>query len=143
MKKLLVSACLLGEPCRYDGQSKPCPKVISLQEHYELIPVCPEQLGGLPTPRTPCEICRGKVLSQKGEDRTKEYRLGAKKALALCQDQGCVAAVLKKNSPSCGKGLIYNGSFSKTLIPGNGITAEAFLQQGIPVYTEDQTEELV
>ena len=143
MKRLLVSACLLGEPCRYDGKSKPNESVLSLREHFELIPACPEQLGGLSTPRTPCEICNNQVVTQKGEDRTQEYRLGAERALSLYKDTACSAAVLKKNSPSCGKGLIYDGSFSKTKVRGNGITAELFLNCGIPVYTEDETEGLI
>ena len=143
MKKLLVSACLLGVPCRYDGKSKPDGRVLRLQDGYELIPVCPEQLGGLPTPRTPCEIKNGAVQTQDGTDRSAEYHLGAKKALARYQDLGCTGAVLKKNSPSCGKGLIYDGSFQKTLVCGNGVTAQLLLDEGIPVYTEDETENLI
>ncbi len=143
--KLLISACLLGERCRYDGKSKPLPEEIlrRLREQYELIPVCPEQAGGLPTPRAPSERRGVKVVSETGRDVTAEYEAGAGFALALAQKEQADAALLKARSPSCGKGAIYDGTFSRTLIPGNGVTAELLEQNGIPVYTEEEIETLI
>ena len=143
--KLLISACLLGERCRYDGKSKPLPEEIlrRLREQYELIPVCPEQAGGLPTPRAPSERRGVKVVSETGRDVTAEYEAGARFALALAQKERVDAALLKARSPSCGKGAIYDGTFSRTLIPGNGVTAELLEQNGIPVYTEEEIETLI
>lgn len=142
MDKLLVSACLLGTPCRYDGKSKADARVLALREKYELIPVCPEQLGGLPTPRTPSECRGGRVITQDGRDVTDNYRRGAEAALALCRGHGCAAAVLKERSPSCGRGKIYDGTFSRALISGNGVTAELFLANGLRVYGESETDAL-
>lgn len=142
MDKLLVSACLLGTPCRYDGKSKADARVLALREKYELIPVCPEQLGGLPTPRTPSERRGAHVFMQDGRDVTENYRCGAEAALALCRAQSCIAAVLKERSPSCGSSGIYDGTFSRTLIPGDGVTAELLRENGIPVYGESEIETL-
>lgn len=142
MDKLLVSACLLGTPCRYDGKSKADARVLALREKYELIPVCPEQLGGLPTPRTPSECQDNRVITQDGRDVTDNYRRGAEAALALCREHGCTAAVLKERSPSCGCGEIYDGTFSRALISGNGVTAELFLANGLRVYGESETDAL-
>ena len=135
----LVSACLAGVPCRMDGQSKPVPAIRSLVERGEAVPVCPEVLGGLPTPRAPSERQPdGRVMNCEGRDVTAEFRLGAERALALCLERGCSCAVLKARSPSCGKGEIYDGSFTKTRVPGNGVCAELLLAQGIPVLTEEE-----
>ena len=133
MDKLLVSACLLGEPCRYDGRSKADARVLALAEKYELIPVCPEQLGGLPTPRVPSERSGERVITADGRDVTENYRCGAEAALALCVEGGCKAAVLKEKSPSCGCGRIYDGTFSA----GDGVTAELLKAHGIAVYGEN------
>lgn len=132
--KTLISSCLLGLACRYDGQSKPCPKALELRE---VIPFCPECMGGLPTPRPPAEIQGDRVINAEGTDVTDAYRKGAEEALRLCKQLGITRAVLKAKSPSCGCGLIYDGSFSKTLIRGNGITADLLLQNGIEVLTEE------
>ena len=113
MKTLLISACLLGVRCRYDGGSKPQPGVEELAGRYRLIPVCPEQLGGLPTPRAPSERQGGKVVSREGRDVTAEYRRGAEEALRLLDFFHAEGAVLKERSPSCGKGVIYDGSFRR------------------------------
>ena len=118
MDKLLVSACLLGTPCRYDGKSKADARVQALVGKYEIVPVCPEQLGGLPTPRVPSERRGERVVTAGGRDVTEAYRRGAEAALALCQQNGCEAAVLKEKSPSCGCGQIYDGTFSRRLIAG-------------------------
>ena len=135
-ENILVSACLLGEKCRFDGKSKPCDKVIKLNEKYNLIPVCPEVLGGLETPRTPCEIRNGKVISANGIDRTIEYTTGAQIALEIAKENNCKVAILKSKSPSCGKGKIFDGTFSGTLTDGNGITAQLLTENGIDVYNE-------
>ena len=143
MKKpcLLVSACLLGTPCRYDGQSKPHPAVAALAERYTLVPVCPEVAGGLPTPRPPSERQGARVVTRTGEDVTAAYRRGAEAALAAAKACGAVAALLKERSPSCGSGEIYDGRFSGSLVPGDGVTAELFKKNGIPVWGESAVEE--
>ena len=135
-ENILVSACLLGERCRYDGKSKPCDEVIKLNEKYNLIPVCPEVLGGLETPRTPCEIQNDRVISADGIDRTIEYTTGAQIALEIAKENNCKVAILKSKSPSCGKGKIFDGTFSGTLTDGNGITAQLLSDYGIKVYNE-------
>ena len=142
MDKLLVSACLLGTPCRYDGRSKADARIQALAEKYELIPACPEELGGLPTPREPSERRGERVVMRSGRDVTAEYRRGAEAALALCLQNGCKAAVLKEKSPSCGCGQIYDGTFSRRLIAGDGVTAELLKAQGIAVYGENGAEKL-
>ena len=139
--RLLVSACLLGCPCRYDGASKPCPAVLALAERHELVPVCPEQLGGLPTPRPPAERREDRVVTQSG-DVTEQYRRGAAEAVRLAQLLQCDGAVLKEKSPSCGRGAVYDGTFTRTLTSGDGVTAEALLSAGIPVYGESEAEKL-
>ncbi len=142
MKPLLVSACLLGVPCRYDGNSKPVPEIIALKDTYSLIPVCAEILGGLPTPRIPCEIKNGRVLNRSGADKTAEYVRGAKEVLRLARLFGCDTAILKERSPSCGSGKIYDGRFSGKLIPGDGICAGLLKADGIRILGETQISEL-
>ena len=144
MKPLLISRCLLGDPCRYDGKSKPLPAetLRALRAQYDLIPVCPEVLGGLPTPRTPSERQGDRVVMKTGADVTKEYRRGAEAALQAARENRVCAAVLKERSPSCGKGEIYDGTFTGTLKEGNGVTAELLLENGIPVYGESEIETL-
>ena len=141
--KILISACLLGCRCRYDGGSKPHPVAEKLAARHDLIPVCPEQLGGLPTPRPPAERRGERVLTAAGGDVTEQYRRGAEEALSLYRLLGCDAAVLKERSPSCGSGQIYDGSFSKTLASGDGVTAELLKRNGIPVYGESNIEQLL
>lgn len=141
--KILISACLLGIPCRYDGASKAQPWAEELARHHELVPVCPEQLGGLPTPRDPSERREGRVVMNTGADVTEQYRRGAEAALRLCRMLGCEAAILKERSPSCGHGTIYDGTFTGTLSDGDGVTAELLLRNGIPVYGESQAAELL
>lgn len=139
---ILVSACLLGVCCRYDGASKPNKAVLKLLERHTLIPICPEQLGGLATPRPPAERQGDAVRTQSGADVTEQYRRGAEEALRLCRIYGCQAAVLKERSPSCGAGAVYDGTFSGSLIHGDGVTAELLKANGIPVYGESRVEEL-
>ncbi len=136
---ILLSACLAGIPCRMDGQSKPVPALQALAARGEAILVCPEVMGGLPTPRVPSERQPdGRVLNRQGEDVTAQFRLGAEKALSVLLAQGCSCAVLKARSPSCGKGIIYDGSFTGTKVPGSGVLAQLLLERGIPVYTEEE-----
>lgn len=137
MENIIVSACLLGVSCRYDGNSKPNEKIIDLKEKYNLIPICPEIMGGLPTPRMSAEIKDGRVKTENGIDVTEEYKKGADEALKLARLFGCKKAILKENSPSCGCGKIYNGEFTRTLKDGNGITAELFIKNGIDVFGEN------
>ena len=139
--KILVSACLLGIPCRYDGAGKADPAIEKLRQGgHTLIPVCPEILGGLPTPRPPAErLPDGRVVTREGKDVTAEYRSGAEQALALARKQGCVLAVLKERSPSCGRGRIYDGTFSRTLIPGSGVAAQ-LLEENTKILVETEEE---
>jgi uncharacterized protein YbbK (DUF523 family) len=135
---ILVSACLLGVPCRYDGQAKPCPAVLALMDRHTLIPVCPEQLGGLPTPRNPSERRGCRVVSSAGADVTAAYRRGAEETLRLARLYGCEAAILKERSPSCGSGEIYDGTFTRTLTPGDGVAAALLRARGIRVLGETE-----
>ena len=139
---LLVSACLLGCPCRYDGKSKPNGAVLALMDKHTLIPVCPEQMGGLATPRPPAECREGGVFTESGTDVTAQYRRGAGDALRLAKLYGCTHAILKERSPSCGSGSIYDGSFSRNLIPGEGVTAALLKENGITVLGESEVERL-
>lgn len=133
----LVSACLAGAPCRYDGESKGDQKVIDLVNRGEAIPVCPEQLGGLTTPRVSCEIQGDKVMNKEGFDCTAEFELGAERTLAIAQALGVTKAILKAKSPSCGCRKIYDGTFSGTLVDGYGRAAELLMKHGISVCTEE------
>ena len=140
--KMLISACLLGVCCRYDGQSKAYPAMLELLKDHELIPVCPEQLGGLPTPRPPAEIQGNRVINREGTDVTAQYQKGAEETARLYQLFHCDCAVLKARSPMCGKGQIYDGTFSGKLTEGNGVTAEVLLNAGFSVYGESEVEAL-
>lgn len=137
-KPILVSACLLGCACRYDGASKAHPAVLRLAEEQAMIPVCPEQLGGLPTPRPPAERQGERVVTAAGTDVTEQYRRGAEEVLRLARVFGCECAVLKERSPSCGSCGVYDGTFSRTLRPGMGVTAELLAKNGIRVYGESE-----
>ena len=143
--KLLISACLLGFCCKYDGGTNtlPAETIAALREQYELIPVCPETAGGLPIPRAPSERRGGRVLSREGNDVTDEYEKGALLALALAERFGCRRALLKERSPSCGAGEIYDGTFSHSRVPGDGVAAEALRKAGLTLYGESETEKLI
>lgn len=137
---ILVSACLLGVACRYDGVGKENKEIMELMKEHHLVPVCPEILGGLPTPRIPSEIQPDrKVMMKDGRDVTAEYEKGAREALRLAKLYDCEYAILKERSPSCGYGEIYDGSFSGTKISGNGIAAELLEKNGVKVLGESQT----
>lgn len=142
---LLISACLLGVACRYDGQSRPLGAglLAKLRDRYALIPVCPEQLGGLSTPRPPAERRDGGVYTAAGGDVTAQYARGAAEAARIAAFFGCGKALLKQRSPSCGSGEIYDGSFTGTLRPGSGVTAEALRTAGLTVFGESGISELV
>lgn len=142
-KNVLISGCLLGLDCKYDGGNNYIEEIEKLKELVNLIPVCPEQLGGLTTPRQPSEIRDGNVISRTGEDVTAEYEKGACEALKLAQLFGCSCAILKARSPSCGSGIIYDGTFSKKKIPGDGKAAGLLKAKGIRVYTEFELEEFL
>lgn len=143
MKKILVSACLLGTPCRYDGKSKPCTELDRLREKFRLIPVCPEVMGGLDTPRLPCEMQGSKVIRKDGADLTEPYQKGAQAALAVATAEGVNLALLKEKSPSCGSRFRYDGTFSGTLVEGQGLSAALLKENGIRVYSENEIEKLL
>lgn len=143
----LVSSCLAGINCRYNGSNTENRVVTELVNEGQAIPVCPEQLAGLPTPRSSCEIVisdsgQKKVISEDGQDFTKEFMKGAEKTLAIAKAIGINKAILQSRSPSCGCHMIYDGTFSGKLIEGNGMTAELFLENGIKVYTENELDQL-
>ena len=140
---ILISACLLGCACRYDGKSKPHPLAQELARRGLVVPVCPEQLGGLPTPRAPSEQRSGGVVSADGTDVTAQYRRGAEETLRLAALYGCTTAVLKERSPSCGSGQIYDGSFSGTLTDGWGTAAALLREHGVCVVGESRLEQLL
>ena len=144
-EKLLISACLLGFCCKYDGGANPLPgeTLAALRSRYTLIPVCPETAGGLPIPRAPSERRDGRVLSREGNDVTGEYEKGARIALRLAGRFGCRKALLKERSPSCGAGEIYDGSFSHVRVPGDGVTAELLREAGLELYGESEIENLI
>lgn len=134
---VLVSACLLGVYCRYDGQRIEHKAVMRLAGHFRLIPVCPEQLGGLPTPRDSVELLQGRALTRAGLDVTAAFACGAAEACRIGRLLGACAAILQPRSPSCGAEHIYDGSFSGRLIPGQGLFARALLRDGLAVYSAD------
>lgn len=138
MEYILVSACLLGVHCRYDGGSNAIPAIQELANKPDicLIPVCPEQLGGLPTPRPPAERLGAGVLNCRGVDVTQQFRIGAEEVLRLAKLYGCTRAILKERSPSCGSSYVYDGKFEKRLLPGQGITSELLRKNGVEVFSE-------
>ena len=139
---ILVSHCLLGEPCRYDGASRLDRQVLELHRAgHNLIPVCPEVLGGLDIPRAPAELQPdGRVVNEDGEDVTAAYRAGAEAALKIARENGCTIAILKARSPSCGSGEIYDGTFSGALTSGFGVTARLLREAGITVMDEEHLD---
>lgn len=142
-KKILVSSCLLGINSRYDGRNSLNEKVLSLKNTFELIPVCPEQMGGLTTPRCPSEIIKDRVINKDGIDVTKNYLDGSKAALSIALENDCKYAILKLKSPACGKDIIYDGSFTNKLTQGNGTLVSMLLENNIEVYSENEIDELI
>lgn len=145
---VIVSACLAGLPCRYDGSSCPHPAVLAVVRAGRALPVCPEQVGGLPTPRPPAEIAggdggdvldgRARVVDANGEDVTEPFLRGAQATLALARAVGARRAILKARSPSCGVGAIRDGNFSGRVRPGDGVTAALLRRHGIEVHTDEE-----
>ena len=142
-EKLLISACLLGVNCKYSGGNNSPPLAERLKERFELVPICPEQLGGLPTPRAPSERMGDRVVTRDGGDVTEQFRLGAARALEIARKNGVTRALLKERSPSCGCGMIYDGTFSGALVPGKGVAAELLEKNGVKVYDSTRTGELL
>lgn len=136
-RQYVVSACLAGEPCRYDGGCSPCPAVQRLIRAGQALPVCPETLGGLPTPRVPSEIRGGRVVAKDGTDVTDAFTRGAEEALRLAQENGCTAAILKARSPSCGSGEVYDGTFTGTRVSGEGVFARMAREAGFEIWNEE------
>ena len=140
--KILVSACLLGSKCRYDGSAKPDARVIALGAEHTLVPVCPERLGGLEAPRKPSEISGNRVVGRDGRDVTAEFELGARRALEAARRFGCSCAILKERSPSCGSSSVYDGSFTGRVVPGPGVAAALLMENGVRVFSEENFEKL-
>lgn len=141
-ERVLVSACLLGMNCRYCGGGCEDERAAELLAQYCLLPVCPEQLGGLPTPREPDEILNGRVIGRSGQDNTEAFELGAREALRAAKLFNCRFALLKERSPSCGSNVIYDGSFTGRRIAGAGVTARLLAAEGIKVFSEEHIDEL-
>jgi uncharacterized protein YbbK (DUF523 family) len=134
----LCSACLLGIKCRYNGEDKVNEKIIEISKHEKFIPVCPEQLGGLETPREESEIqMDGSIKTKSGKDITNELKKGAEEVLKIAKKLGITEAILKQKSPSCGCGKIYDGTFSGKIIEGDGTTAMLLKKNGIKIKTEE------
>ena len=140
---LLISECLCGVCCRYDGDHNKIDCLEELKRLYNLIPVCPEVLGGLLTPRPPAERIGDRVQTRNGIDVTEQFKRGAELALAIAIDKNCLCALLKAKSPSCGYGEIYDGTFTRTLVNGVGVTSELLLQHNIQIYTEKNVQDLI
>lgn len=136
-EKILVSACLLGLNCKYNGGNNEKEKVLKYLEDKEIIPVCPEIFGGLTTPRAASEIRGDKVVNILGEDVTANFQRGAEETLKLAKKFGIKKALLKTKSPSCGKDKIYDGTFTNTLIAGEGITAKLLNENNIEIISEN------
>lgn len=137
MMEYVVSACLAGCNCRYDGGNNENETVLELIKNGQALPVCPEQLGGFPTPRTPFELQNGKAISKDGNDITEQMHRGVEEAVHLVQLAGCKKAILQPRSPSCGAGIIYDGSFSGKKIKGNGLFAAKLIKLGLEVTTAE------
>ena len=139
---ILVSACLVGEECRYDGGSAPCAAVQELGKTHTLLSICPEQLGGMPTPRKPAEMKEdGRIYDCDGLDRTAAFAQGAIESVWKAHKNGCMTAILKSGSPSCGCYQIPDGTFSGTYVPGRGVAAETLEHAGIRIFDEHDLEE--
>ena len=134
---VLVSACLLGIYCRYDGRCESDPRVMALAKDHVLIPVCPEQLGGLPTPRAAVELLDGRAVTRDGADLTEAFERGVGQAMRVAGLTGARMAVLQPRSPSCGRGIIYDGTFSGTRVEGDGVLAQALAARGVTLLVPD------
>lgn len=137
--KIAVSACLLGHDCKYNGGNNRSQKVLDYIEGHEVIPVCPEVTGGMPTPRVPVELKNDSAINRDGEDVTEFFRRGVE--LTMEKLEGINLAILQPRSPSCGCKQIYDGSFTKTLIDGKGMFAQALAEADIPMMDGDDVPE--
>jgi len=138
MEKILISACLAGVNCKYDDGNNLHPEIMELVQSGEAILVCPEQLGGLPTPRLPSEIIGINVFNSSGEDVTAQFIKGAQETLRLAKLYGITQAILKERSPSCGVHYIYDGTFSSKIVKGSGITCKLLKANGIKILSEEE-----
>lgn len=138
MPEYIVSACLAGRKCRYNGTDALCPAVDNLIKSGEAIPICPEELGGFSTPREPAEQLGDKVITKSGQDVTEQFAIGAAKGAEIAIQKGCAKAILKSKSPSCGVGQVYDGTFSGTLKNGDGVFASTLKKAGIQIKTENE-----
>ncbi len=138
MKKILISACLLGYDCRYKGDNCKNQNILDLYKDDILIPVCPEQLGGLSTPRLPAERVEDKIIAKGGKDVSEEYNRGANIAVEIAKRNNVDFCIMKANSPSCGKGVIYDGTFTGGKKEGNGVTVDKLIQAGFTVLNETE-----
>lgn len=143
MINILVSACLLGENCKWNGRNNAREHIIKLKEKYNLIPFCAEVLGGLPTPRIPAEIRGNKVYNQVELEVTQFFTRGAQRALEVAINNKCKYAILKDHSPSCGVTKVYDGTFSRTLVEGQGMTAKLLTKNKIKVFGDDEVDKLL
>lgn len=143
MEKILVSACLLGINCKYNGKNNYIEEIEEIKNRYQIISFCPEESSGLSTPRTPSEIKNGKVFSKDGRDLSAYFIRGAEKALEICKKENIKLALLKEKSPSCGSSYIYDGSFSNKLIKSPGITSRLLMENSIKIYSENEIKELL
>ena len=143
MEKLLISSCLIGNNTKYNGKNNYIKEIEQLKLKYELIPICPEVLGGLSIPRDPSEINNDKVISINGRDVTKEFNIGANKALNIALLNNIKYALLKDGSPSCGNTYIYDGTFKNNKIDGIGITTKLLKSNNIKIYNENNLNELL
>ena len=132
----VVSACLAGCKCRYDGKDNLCPKVKQLVDEGRAVTVCPEVMGGMTTPRIPSERKDGKVINSNGDDNTAYFVRGVEKSIEVVKEHNIKKAILKAKSPSCGNKYIYDGTFSKTLVEGKGMLAEKLTELGLEIYDE-------
>lgn len=139
--KIAVSACLLGHNCKYNGGNNRSQKVLRFVEGHEVIPVCPEVTGGLPTPRIPVELRNGRAINANGEDVTDFFQTGTEKTMTRLAEEHIDLAVLQPRSPSCGCKQIYDGTFTKTLIDGKGMFAQALSEAHIPMMDETDIPE--
>ena len=137
-EKIMVSACLMGVNCRYDGKSSTCEEIKEYVKDKEVYLICPEQLGGLPTPRTRCEKKRDRVIDEWQKDQSEAFWKGAQAVLQLAKQQQIKVAILKSKSPSCGIGKIYNGEFNGTLVDGMGICAALLRDNSIKLINSDE-----
>jgi uncharacterized protein YbbK (DUF523 family) len=148
---VLVSGCLLGINCKYNGGNNKSEKLMNILDRYGFIPVCPEQLGGMTTPRKPNELIEQKegrldsifVADKEGKDNTEHFIRGGEETLNIAKKFNIKYAILKERSPSCGSNFIYDGTFSGVIVPGMGVTAKLLTENGIKVYSEEQIDKFI